>query len=73
MNAAYDQVISSISALRSDRAFNRGELESLRDQAREARASANAYVAEVLQQAELAEAGRLFKRRIRRERKQASE
>ena len=70
MNTAYEQVISSISALRKERAFNRTELACLADQAREARASANAYLTEVLQEAELAEAGRLFKRRVRRERKQ---
>jgi hypothetical protein len=70
MNAGYEQVIASLAELRRDRALDRATLRDLTDLAREARACSNACIAETLQELELAEAGRRFKRRITRERRE---
>ena len=70
MNAGYEQVIASLSTLHRNPAFDRKHLVMLSDLAREARASSNAYLTEALQTVELAEAGRCFKRRVRRERRE---
>jgi hypothetical protein len=70
MNAGYEQVIASLAAFHRDSAFDRKQLQVLSDRAQEARASSNAYLTGALQTAALAEAGRYFKRRVRRERRE---
>jgi hypothetical protein len=70
MNSGYEQVLRSLDLLCTNPAFNRDQLRLFRDMAREARACSNAYVTEVLLQAELHEAARCFKQRTRRERRQ---
>jgi hypothetical protein len=70
MNSGYEQVLRSLDLLCTNPAFNGGQLRLFRDMAREARACSNAYVTEVLLQAELHEAARCFKQRTRRERRQ---
>jgi hypothetical protein len=69
MNAGYEQVLRSLARLGTNPAFDRNQLRLCRDMAREARASSNAYLTEVLQQAGLDEAGQCFKRRTQRERR----
>ena len=69
INAGFEQIIASLGALKSHPAFDRKQLKVLSDLAREARASSSAYLTEVLQTIELAEAGRRFRQRIRRERR----
>src|ERR1700756_2285002 len=68
MNAGYEQVIASLSALHRNAAFDPKHLAMLSDMAREARASSNAYLTGALQTVELAAAGRYFQGRVRRER-----
>ena len=55
---------------RRDLALDRTTLKGLTDLVREARSCSNACIAETLQELELAEAGRRFKRRITRERRE---
>jgi hypothetical protein len=70
MNAGYEQVLRSAAALCANPAFHRDQLDLFRNMVREARACSNAYLTEVLQRAELEEAGRCFRRRTRREREE---
>ena len=70
INAGYEQVIRSLAGLEGHAAFHRDELKVFSDLAKEARASASAYLTEALQTVELAEAGRRFRRRLRHERRQ---
>jgi hypothetical protein len=70
INAGYRQVIRSLAALRDHTAFrNHDQLKVFRDLAREAHASTNSYLTGALEAVETEDAGRHFRRRLRRERK----
>jgi hypothetical protein len=69
INAGYEQVIRSLAALRDHAPFDPDQLNIFRDLAKEARASANSYLTSALETVETEDAGRHFKRRLRRERK----
>ena len=68
INAGYDQVIRSLTALRTHAAFDREELNRFRALAQEARSSADSWLTGVLETVETEQAGRHFRRRLRRER-----
>jgi hypothetical protein len=69
INAGYEQVIRSLIALRAHTAFNRNQLKLFRALAKEVRASTNSYLTGALESVETADAGKRFRRRVRRERK----
>jgi hypothetical protein len=67
INRGFDAVLRALRVLREHEGFHASELRHFRDLAREARASTNSYLAAVIESAETDEAGRLFRKRIRRE------
>jgi hypothetical protein len=69
INAAYEQVIRSLTALCGHTAFDYDQLNRFRALAKEARAASNSYLTSALETVETKDAGRHFRRRIRRERK----
>lgn len=69
LNAAYDHVIASLQAFERNAAFNQDHLKRLGEFAREAKATSNAYLTGALHSIELANAGRWYRRRHRRERR----
>jgi hypothetical protein len=69
INAGYEHVIRSLTALRAHAAFDCDQLNRFRALAREARASTNSYLTGALETVETDDAGRRFRRRLRRERK----
>ena len=69
INAAFDQVVQSLVALRKHRPFHTGELARFRRHSNETRASLNSYLAAMIESAETEEAGRRFRERRAQERK----
>jgi hypothetical protein len=67
MNRGFDAVLRALSVLRDHDGFHASELRRFRNLTREARASMNSYLTAVLESQETDEAGRLFRKRIRRE------
>ena len=70
INAGYEQVIRSLIALRAHAAFDRNQLKLFRALAKEARASTNSYLTGALESVETEDAGKRFRRRVQRERKE---
>ena len=68
INAGYEQVIRNLRALRGHAAFDQEQLNRYGALAREARAAANSYLTGALETVETEDAGRRFRRRLRRER-----
>ena len=67
INRGFDAVLRGLAVLRDHGGFHRSELRRFRALAREARASTNSYLAAVIESAETDQAGRLFRKRIDRE------
>jgi len=70
INAGFEQVRRGFRALRRSPGFERSAIERFREQAEEDRAAAMSYIAEVIQTEETDEAGRRFRKRLARERKE---
>jgi hypothetical protein len=69
VNAGFEQVRRALAALAQRRGFERGEIARFGGMADEARAAIASYLTGVIEAAETEEAGRLFSRRLARERK----
>lgn len=69
INTAFDQVVRSLAALRKHRQFHPGELRRFLRASKEHRASLNSYLTAVIESAETAQAGRHFRKRLARERR----
>jgi hypothetical protein len=67
MNRGFDAVLRALSVLRDYDGFHASELRRFHNLIREARASTNSYLTAVIESQETDEAGRLFRKRIRRE------
>jgi hypothetical protein len=67
INRGFDAVVRGLAVLRDHGGFHSSELRRFRTLAQEARASTNSYLTAVIESAETDEAGRLFRKRIRRE------
>ena len=65
INAAYEQILESLLALRKDRAFRRDELDRCTALSKETRAVTNSYLAEIIATAETHDAGRRYRERRR--------
>ena len=72
MNAGFDQVQRALAALEENRWFDRNEMERCRTLSAEAQAVINSYLANVIETTESEHAGRLFRRRRARERRDES-
>jgi len=70
LHAGFEQVHRALRSLAQQRVFQAREIERLRSWLEEARAATASYLTGAIEQAETAEAGRLFKNRIARERKE---
>jgi hypothetical protein len=71
LNRGFDEVGRALRALSDNRLFDAAELKRCRELVLEGRAVVNSYLAQVLAEAGADQAGRLFRRRIHRERKEA--
>ena len=67
INHGFDAVLRGLDRLHNHAVFHPSELRRFRALAREARASTNSYLTAVLESAETDDAGRLFRKRLRRE------
>lgn len=67
INAGFDQIVRSLTALRKEHAFVAKELDRFSELAKEARAATNSYLTAVLDGEETREAGRRFGKRRTRE------
>jgi len=67
INRGFGAVLRALNVLRDHGGFHASELRHFRNLAKEARASTNSYLAAVIESAETDEAGRLFRKRMRRE------
>ena len=72
LNAGFEEVHGGLAALSKDQKFDRTELRRLRAWSEEARASINSYLASVIEGTATETAGRLYRRRLARERKEES-
>ena len=72
VNRAFEGVARSLAVLASHEAFDRRELERFRVLVQEAQAATNSYLTHVIDLVESTEAGRLFRRRVARERRDNS-
>jgi len=70
LHAGFEQVRRALRELGRHRTFRAGEVERLGAWLEEARAATASYLTGALEEAETNEAGRLFKNRISRERKE---
>ena len=70
LHAGFQEVRSALSGLKQQPMFHAGELERLRAWLEEARAATASYLAGAIEEAETSEAARLFRLRLRRERKE---
>ena len=70
LRSGFAQVRCALRGLGKHRAFHPGELERLGAWLEEARAATASYLTGVIEEAETNQAGRLFKLRLRRERKE---
>lgn len=69
VNRAFENVGRSLTGLATHDAFDRRELEPFRALVQEAQAATNSYLAHAIDSKESTKAGRLFRRRIARERR----
>jgi hypothetical protein len=69
INAGFDRVMSGLAALSQQPGFDRLQLKRLRALSAETRSDMNSYLASVIEAAETDEAGRLFRKRYRSERR----
>ncbi len=69
VNRGFDLVLRSIAALEKHSAFDRSELRRFRALSQEARAATNSYLAAAVESVETDEAGRLFRKRLAREKR----
>jgi hypothetical protein len=69
LHAGFQQVRRALNGLRQQRMFNAREIERLSAWLEEARAATASYLAGAIEEAETIQAGRLFRLRLRRERK----
>ena len=67
MNRGFGAVLRALRVLQDHGGFHPSELRHFRNLAKEARASTSSYLAAVIESAETDEAGRLFGKRMRRE------
>ena len=72
LNRGFDQVRRALLAMQTHRLFDASELRRCRDLAAESQAVISRYLAHVIETAESDHAGRLFRRRIARERQEDS-
>lgn len=72
VNRAFEGVGRSLAVLATHDAFDRRELERFRALVQETQAATSSYLAHALDSVESTEAGRLFRRRIARERRDNS-
>jgi hypothetical protein len=70
INAGFQEVLRGLRALRREPGFSAAQLRGFEQLSREARAATNSYVAEVVEARETEEAGRLFRRRQARQRRE---
>jgi hypothetical protein len=68
VNAGFEQVRRALSATAQTEGFERGEIARFNALAEETRAAIASYLTSVIELAETEQAGRLFKRRIARQR-----
>ena len=69
INRGFAAVVRGLATLEKSRGFHRSELRRLSTRVRETRAAANSYLAATLESAETDEAGRLYAKRLAREKK----
>ena len=69
INAGFDRVMGGLAALSQQPGFDRRQLKRLRALSAETRSDMNSYLASVIEAAETDEAGRLFRKRYRFERR----
>ena len=69
INRGFDRALKSLEVLREHPAFRRGEIDRLRNLAQEVQAAMNSYLVSIVEIAETDKAGRLFRKRVARERK----
>ena len=67
LNTGFAQALAAVAALGKHKAFEPAELHRFAALVQEARAATNSYVTSVIEIAETAEAGRHFRKRLRRE------
>jgi hypothetical protein len=70
LHAGFEQIRRALQGLKLQRTFHAGEVERLSGWLEEARATTASYLAGAIEEAETSQAGRLFKLRLRRERKE---
>jgi hypothetical protein len=69
INIGFEQARSALAALKERQGFSRGEIARLGAIAEEARAAIASYLTDVIETAETAQAGRMSRRRLTRERR----
>jgi hypothetical protein len=69
VNVGFEQARSALAALEARQGFSRGEIARLGAMAEEARAAITSYLTNVIETAETAQAGRMSRRRLARERR----
>jgi hypothetical protein len=69
INKAFERVLKSLAVLREHPGFRRGEIDRFRGMSQEAQAAINSYLVSVVEIAETDKAGRHFRKRLARERK----
>ena len=70
INQSFDQVLDNLRSLRKHPALQNDEVRRFEALTAETRASINSYLLEAFARVEIAEAGRLFRKRIARERRE---
>jgi hypothetical protein len=73
LNLGFDIVIESLAALRRHRGFHEGELDRYSDWSKEVRSATTSYLTGAVEAAETTEAGRRYRRRRTREKKDEQE
>jgi hypothetical protein len=69
INRAFDRVLKSLAVLRELPGFHRGEIDRFRNLSQETQSAMNSYLVSVVEVAETGKAGRHFRKRVARERK----
>ena len=73
INQSFDQVLDNLRSLRKHSALQNDEVRRFEALTAETRASINSYLLEAFATLETAEAGRLFRKRVVRERREEQE
>jgi len=73
INQSFDQVLDNLRSLRKHSALHNDEVRRFEALTAETRASINSYLLEAFATLETAEAGRLFRKRVVRERREEQE